>query len=142
MSKRVLRKIRDELALIQTSDESAQRSIWFCLALCETALRPGKLPPHQHHSDTSTEAAIAVAPKFGIMTRDVLVLLSKYPNGLTDEQGQTIMAMDGNSYRPCRVTLADVGHIKDTGERRLTKRRRKAAVWAITPNGLEYLQND
>lgn len=142
MSKRILRKVRDELAQIQTPDESAQRSIQLCLNLCEIALRPGKLPPHQHHSDTSTEAAISVAPKFGLMTRNVLAILSHFPGGLTDEQAQSIMSMDGNSYRPCRVTLADIGCLKDTGERRLTKRKRKATVWAITQYGLERLQND
>jgi hypothetical protein len=52
-----------------------------------------------------------------------------------------MMSMEGNSYRPCRVSLANRGFVYDTGTRRLTSRRKKAAVWAITPAGTEYLIN-
>lgn len=140
MSKKILRRVRDELESIRTNDIFVADAIKTCIALCETGLAArGTLPPHQWHSDTSAEAAAAIAPKFGRMTNAVLVLIARYADGLTDEEGQSLMHMEGNSYRPCRVTLADRGYVYDTGIRRLTAHRKKAVVWAITSKGTEYL---
>jgi hypothetical protein len=72
----------------------------------------------------------------------VLVALSRHADGLTDEEGQSVMRMDGNSYRPCRVTLANKGLVKDTGERRMTAHRKKAAVWAVTAAGTDFLREE
>lgn len=140
MSKKILRRVRDELEAIRTNDIFVADAIKTCIALCETGLMTrGTLPPHQWHSDTSAEAAAAIAPKFGRMTNSVLVLIARYADGITDEEGQGLMGMEGNSYRPCRVTLADKGYVRDTGLRRLTAHRKKAVVWAITSKGTEYL---
>lgn len=139
MSKRVLRKVREELELIRTNDLFVADALRRVIALCDMALQPGKLPPHQWHSDTSTEAAEAIAPKFGRMTHAVLLLIARHADGITDEEGQSLIGMEGNSYRPCRVTLADKGYVHDTGQRRLTAHRKKAVVWAITSRGTEYL---
>lgn len=141
MSKKLLRQVRDQLQLIRTNDLFVADAIQRCIRLCETGLQPGLLPPHQWRSDTSAEAAASIAPKFGRMTNAVLTLIARYQDGLTDEEGQSLMNMEGNSYRPCRVTLADKGLVTDTGVRRLTKSRKKAAVWSITPAGTEYLIN-
>jgi hypothetical protein len=112
--------------------------------LLEAALKRGKskgnLPPHQWHSDTSRAAAAAIAPKFGTLTRDVLLQLSRFPNGLTDEEGQVAAGMQGNSYRPCRVTLMDSGFVVDSGNRRKTHQRRDAVVWSVTPEGFMALE--
>ena len=142
MSKKILRLVRDELQSIRTNDIFVADAIKTCIALCESGLVPGALPPHQHHSDTSREAAAAIAPKFGRMTNAVLTLIARYADGLTDEEGQSLMRLEGNSYRPCRVTLANKGYVIDTGVRRLTAHRKKAAVWAITSAGTEYLINN
>ena len=139
MSRRILRKVREELESIRTNDIFVADAIKTCIALCNQGLMPGMLPPHQWHSDTSTEAAEAIAPKFGPMTQSVLILLARHGNGLTDEQAQGLMGLEGNSYRPCRVTLAEKGFVRDTGERRLPSHRRKAAVWAITDLGRRHL---
>ena len=141
MSKKILRKVRDELVEIDTTDIFAAEAIKRCISLCDMALAPGDLPPHQVHSHTSRAAAVAIAPKFGAMTRSVLLLLARYQLGLTDEEGQKILGMEGNSYRPCRVTLADKGFVKDTGNRRKTSHKRPAVVWAITERGLLHLQS-
>ena len=117
-----------------------QDSINICIALIESDMKGGVLPPHQSHSDTSTSAALSIAPKFGTMTRYVLVNLSKYPSGLTDEEAQNIMGMQGNSYRPCRVTLMDRGFVADTGDRRKTNQRKDAVVWSVTPDGYKSLE--
>jgi len=142
MSKKILRKVRDELVDIDTTDIFAAEAIKRCISLCDMALAPGDLPPHQVHSHTSRAAAVAIAPKFGAMTRDVLMLLSRYENGLTDQEGQRILQMPGDSYRPCRVTLADTGLVTDTGNTRKTPRNRPAIVWAITERGVLFLQGE
>lgn len=140
MSKKALRAVRERLITIRSDDLFVADMVRMCIVICDKALHPGMLPPHQAHSDTSTEAALAIAPKFGPMVNSVLIFLSQHGRGLTDEQAQGLMGMEGNSYRPCRVTLADKGYVWDTGERRLTSRRRRAAVWAVTDRGREYLK--
>jgi hypothetical protein len=140
MSKKILRRVRDELQSIRTNDIFVADAIKTCIALCESGLAArGTLPPHQWHSDTSAEAAQAIAPKFGRMTNAVLALIARYEDGLTDEEGQSLMRLEGNSYRPCRVTLADKGYVQDTNVRRLTSHRKKAVVWGITQAGIDYL---
>jgi len=110
--------------------------------LDKISLSKGKLadiPPHQRHSDTSRMAAASVAPIFSGVRLQVLRAISKHP--MTDEQGQGIVGMTGNSYRPCRVTLMDAGLIEDTGSRRKTISGRTAVVWGITAEGREYLES-
>jgi hypothetical protein len=144
MSKRTMGRVLAELKAIHTYDLWVADSIKDCIALLEAALKRGKssgmLPPHQLHSDTSRAAAAAIAPKFGPMTRDVLLQLSRFPNGLTDEEGQIAAGMQGNSYRPCRVTLMDSGFVVDSGNRRKTHQRRDAVVWHVTPKGMSALK--
>lgn len=97
------------------------------------------LPPHQHHSDTSVAAATAIAPKFNAMSESLLATIERCGLGLTDEEGQTLLGMEGNSYRPCRVTLFDSGFVQDSGMRRKTRANRNAVVWTITTAGREHL---
>jgi len=137
-------RVLAELKSIQSEDIFVTDTIKTCIQLLEADLgrRKGKgyLPPHQWHSDTSSAAAEAIAPKFGTMTRSVLVELCKYPHGLTDEEAQSIMGMQGNSYRPCRVTLMDRGFVVDSGHRRKTRQRKDAVVWSVTPEGYLALE--
>lgn len=139
MSKRTMSRVLAELRGIVTDDIFVADTIQACIALLEADLGRrkglGRLPPHQWHSDTSTEAAEAMAPKFGTLMRTVLAQLSQFPHGLTDEEAQNIMGMQGNSYRPCRVTLMDRGFVVDTGHRRQTAQRKDAVVWTVTPEG-------
>lgn len=140
MSKKTLSRVLAELKSIRCNDMWVQDSINVCIALIQADMKGGVLPPHQSHSDTSTSAALSIAPKFGTMTRDVLVNLTKYPSGLTDEEAQNIMGMQGNSYRPCRVTLMDRGFVADSGDRRKTNQRKDAVVWSVTPDGYKSLE--
>jgi len=144
MNKQTLGRVLAELKSIQTFDMWVADSIKLCIELLEADLsrRTGKgnLPPHQSHSDTSKAAAEAVAPKFGTMLRIVLEHLAFHSHGLTDEEGQQITAMPGNSYRPSRVTLMDRGFVVDSGIRRKTHQRKDAVVWSITPEGFAALE--
>lgn len=141
-SKKALRDVRERLISIRSDDMFVADMIRMCIAICDEALQPGKLPPHQTHSETSVEAAMAIAPKFGPKVNSVLIFLSQHGRGLTDEEAQRLMGMEGNSYRPCRVTLADKGYVWDTGERRKTAQNKRAMVWAITERGREYLKRN
>lgn len=100
-------------------------------------------PPHQQNSDTSRESAKAVAPKFS--SRMVLLLDAIYKSGnvgVTDEEGQARLSIDGNSYRPARVILSHNGMIRDSEIRRKTKSNRNAAVWVITEKGSRFLRQE
>ena len=97
------------------------------------------LPPHQRHSDTSVAAAVAIAPKFNAKSESLLATIEKCSLGLTDEEGQELLGIEGNSYRPCRVTLFDSGFVHDSGMRRKTKANKNAVVWMITSAGREHL---
>jgi hypothetical protein len=144
MSKRTMGRVVAELKSIRTDDIFVADTIKTCIALLEADIgrRKGKgiLPPHQWHSDTSRAAAEAIAPKFGTLTRDVLLQLSRFPEGLTDEEGQRAAGMQGNSYRPCRVSLMDKGFVVDSGHRRKTHQRKDAVVWSVTPEGFLALE--
>lgn len=93
-------------------------------------------PPHQRNSDTSRASAAAVAPKFSERLRSMLQVFLRHGSyGLTDEEGQASLDIDGNSYRPARVTLASKGLVIDSGLRRKTRSGRSAAVWTLTAKG-------
>lgn len=96
-------------------------------------------PPHQRSSDTSWESAKAVAPNFSARMLKILEKISTV-GGMTDEEGQYGLEIDGNSYRPARVTLAKHGLILDSGERRKTHSGRNAVVWEITHLGMSVLK--
>jgi hypothetical protein len=100
-------------------------------------------PPHQRHSETSRASAAAAAPKFNART---LALLARFrtawPRGLSDEQGQIELSIDGNSYRPMRVTLYKHGFVEDSGDRQVLKSGRKGVIWRITDAGLSKLNQE
>jgi hypothetical protein len=132
---RVLAKLKE----IQTDDLFVADAIAECIQLIEMSGKGGVLPPHQSHSDTSRASAIAEAPTFGIKVRSVLIGFAHSMSGLTDEEGQESLQIEGNSYRPCRVTLMDQGLVYDTGLRRKTRANRPAVVWDLTAKGRETI---
>jgi hypothetical protein len=71
--------------------------------------------------------------------RLVLDLLCLFSEGLTDEEGQELLEIEGNSYRPGRTALVAQGLVYDTGARRATNHEKPAAVWAVTNKGRETL---
>lgn len=99
------------------------------------------LPAHQWHSDTSTEAAEAAAPKLRAITDKIFGLIGRAGGlGITDDEGMVHTGMDGNSYRPCRINLMHQGLIHDSGLRRLTRRNRNAVVWELTELGAKIYE--
>lgn len=100
-------------------------------------------PPHQRHSATSRASAMAAAPKFPERMLSLLAMIAMRRNaGVTDEEGQDNMSIDGNSYRPMRVTLYKHGYIEDSGVTRKTKSGRNAVVWTVTESGINKVQEN
>jgi len=78
---------------------------------------------------TSAQAAESMTPKtLNALQRQVLALLQATPAGLTDEQMQTLLAMNPSTQRPRRIELARRGLIVTAGTRK-TKSNRNADVW-------------
>ena len=92
--------------------------------------------PRQRHSATSTASAEAEAPRFkGNLVRVLKAFAERSKYGFTDEQGGDHLYMTGNTYRPLRVKLENLGLIIKTTATRKTKAGRHAAVYLITMNG-------
>jgi hypothetical protein len=56
-------------------------------------------------------------------------MLSKGIHGLTDDEGQAILGMEGSTYRPRRQELQKAGKCCQSGEIRATRSGRSATVW-------------
>lgn len=90
----------------------------------------------RRHPDTSRAAAEKAAGKtVSEMRRRILRLLADHPDGLTDEEMQTLLHMTGNSQRPARVGLEEWGLVERTKQRRPTRAGNDAIVWKITSEG-------
>lgn len=88
---------------------------------------PVRSRPYQRQ-DTSVEAAGAMSNARAESIRlEVLARLRQEPR--TDQELAQILGIHENTIRPRRVELVDKGMVRDSGERRLTKARRKAIVW-------------
>ena len=91
--------------------------------------------PHQRHSATSAASAQEQAPRFkGNLVR-VLTAFANTTEGMTDDFGQRALGMTGNTYRPLRVKLENLGLILKTTATRKTQAGRHAAVYVISMNG-------
>ena len=135
MSRKTLRMVLAELTAIETSDLFARQSIDACIAMIRADLY--NEAPAQRHSDTSRAAAEQVAPKVEALARRVLDALRGGP--LTDEEGQRLLGMGGNTYRPRRVNLVTLGFVEDSGQTRKTSSARHATVWRITDAGRTFI---
>lgn len=80
--------------------------------------------------DTSKEAAEALEPSvIGRLRRAVLEFIRSRDNGATDEEIQEALGLDGDTGRPRRWELRNLGLVEDSGMRRKTTAGRNAVVW-------------
>lgn len=61
--------------------------------------------------------------------RRVLELIRTSPDGMTDDELQVALNMEGNTQRPRRIELYKLGCIEVTSQRRPTRKGRDAVVW-------------
>lgn len=65
-------------------------------------------------------------------------IVSAGDRGATDEEIQDGLGLSGNSERPRRTRLVELGRVKDSGNMRMTRSGRPATVWMAahqTPAG-------
>lgn len=78
----------------------------------------------------SRSAAKAAEPKFTGKVKTVYETIRNTGTvGLTDEEGQELLVMSGNSYRPARRSLVKLGLVDKNGEFRDTRAGNNANVW-------------
>jgi len=86
--------------------------------------------PYQAHSDTSHSAAESMRALAGrLRARVYACIVSHGAAGLTDEEIQAELEMQGSTQRPRRVELVRAGLVVDSGLRRRTTAWRSAVVW-------------
>ena len=87
--------------------------------------------PYQKHSPTSKAAAESISDNKRIIDQlKIFEAIRDSHDGLTDEQGQSLTGINGNTYRPRRGELQKMGYLYPEGIRN-TKSGRKAAVWYV-----------
>lgn len=99
--------------------------------------RYGLLPGHARGSDTSAEAAAAIAPTLRARQRAVLRALVDLGRATADELCAEL-GLSRNSVAPrlTEMRCTDPPLVWDTGERRATPTGARAAVYAATVEGM------
>ncbi len=78
----------------------------------------------------SQNAAEKAKPSYTQACRRILRILNQAgEDGFTDEEGQEMLHMAGNSYRPARVALVKLGYAGKSGKSRKTRSGRPANIW-------------
>lgn len=80
--------------------------------------------------EASKEAAKKAKPKFAGKAKTIYEAIANTTSiGLTDEEGQELLVMSGNSYRPARRALVKLGLVNKSGEFRQTRAGNRANAW-------------
>jgi hypothetical protein len=86
--------------------------------------------PAQRHSRTSLDAAKVIEPGAGTDRMRVLMALRDAGSrGMTDDELQDALNMPGDTERPRRISLCEVGLVWASQEWRKTRSGRDAVVW-------------
>lgn len=89
-------------------------------------------PPHVRHSPTSKAAAVDIESRAATLRARVLNFIRRRGDaGATDEEIQRSLQMPGNTQRPRRRELEQMGRISDSGTTRPTSSGRQAVVWVV-----------
>lgn len=108
------------------------------LTFAPPARQRGRIPyrgraPHTAGSDTSRDAAESIEPMKGTLQYQILKYLRMMRSfGATDEQAANRLDIPGNTYRPRRRELEEMGFVKRTDIRRPTESGRTAHVYVAT----------
>ena len=95
-------------------------------------VEPAHAPPMLPHNRTATSklAARSMRSHAAAQQQRVLECLRQAGDaGLTDEEIQTALDLRGDSERPRRAKLVELGLVENAGVMRLTKSSHPAAVW-------------
>jgi hypothetical protein len=88
-------------------------------------------------SQPSIAAADAILPHLAHLESLVLRALQRFPVGIgaTDQELQRLCRLSGDTERPRRVRLVELGLVEDSGQTRRGASGRKATVWTVTQRG-------
>tara|TARA_R110002072_G_scaffold286175_2_gene451194 strand:- start:899 stop:1309 length:411 start_codon:yes stop_codon:yes gene_type:complete len=89
-------------------------------------------PPFWHNAPdgTSDAAAAMIAPHSSSMRSRVhRAIIDAGKHGLTDDEGEQLLGMIPQTYTPRRGELRKMGVVRDSGNRRNTRRGRATNVW-------------
>lgn len=94
----------------------------------------GGTPPHED-PDTSRDAAESIRGSAASLREQVLRFITRCGDlGATDEEIQFALDMGGNTERPRRRELEELGLVIRAGRTRLTSAHRRADVWISAPD--------
>lgn len=97
---------------------------------------PGKVPPKTPHNNTLTSRIAAkLAKTFAASQQEQVFQFIEQAGerGATDQEIETSLGIAGNSVRPRRRKLVELGRVKQSGNLRLTNSKSPAVVWIVTP---------
>ena len=86
---------------------------------------------------TSIEARAKIEPKIGSLRRKVYELfINRGLTGLTDNEIEKYLHLDGNTVRPIRGSLVTDGFVIDSGTTRDNEKGNRCIVWRYAENGM------
>ena len=97
---------------------------------------PGKVPPKTPHNNTPTSRIAAkLAERFAASQQEQVFQFIEQAgeHGATDQEIESTLGIAGNSVRPRRRKLVELGRVKESGNLRLTLSHSPASVWIVTP---------
>lgn len=97
---------------------------------------PPTLPPRLPHNGTITSKLTAQSMRCHATAQQQRVLEALQAAGeagMTDEEIQATLNLGGNSERPRRRKLVELGFVKDSGVMRKTGSNHAAVVWIAVP---------
>jgi len=87
--------------------------------------------------ETSLEAKAKIEPKIGSLRRKVYELfINRGLTGLTDNEIEKYLHLDGNTVRPIRGSLVADGFVIDSGTTRNNEKGNRCIVWRYAENGM------
>lgn len=86
---------------------------------------------------TSLDARAKIEPKIGTLRRKVYeAILLKGLSGMTDYEIEKQLNLEGNTVRPIRGSLVDIGLVIDSGTTRPNAKGNQCIVWRTGENGM------
>lgn len=86
---------------------------------------------------TSRDALAKIEPKIGSIRRRVYeAILLKGLEGMTDQEIEDQLHIDGNTVRPIRGSLVKDGFVVDSGQTRPNKNNNQCIVWRFAEDGM------
>lgn len=86
---------------------------------------------------TSLEARAKIEPRVGTIRRKVYeAILLKGLSGMTDQEIEKQLSLDGNTVRPIRGSLVEAGLVIDSGSTRTNTKGNQCIVWRSAEDGM------